>query len=831
MNKLYAYAEKEYPSLLKVGDTTKEFVRDRIYEQVKTSLHGEFDDKYEIVLGEDEIISLQYPNGKEFRDKAVHKVLEASNIYRCVSETGGTEWFECSAEDVIKAVEAVKAGKRTILEANQNYEMRPSQKDAVEKTSTYLTKFHKDYPDLPGKYLWNCKMRFGKTFTSYQLAKKMGWEKVLVITYKPAVKNSWATDLATHVDFKDWQFYTVDDEKDELSIPEGKVVAFYSFQYLLRNEKKDLPVKKVNWDCIILDEYHYGAWRNNAKKMLNSLSKEEKVIVQQCMSEEKEIDDEEGNVDTSKSVSDFINADNFLYLSGTPFRALKTGEFQPEQIFSWTYTDEQQAKDEWVPEEHEGKENPYKDMPEIRLLAYKMGSNVLEIAQNTEKNQFDLSSFFKTKKIGKEYKFENEDKVARWLRSLDGSNLSLEEEEYRSNHPEDYPKLPFEDGNDDLRHTLWFLPDVASCKAMYSLLTKSPRWNAYKVICCAGDVVGVGEKALMPVKSAITQNGKVTRTITLSCGKLTTGVTVKEWNAIFMLRNCSSPETYFQAAFRVQSPWKENHKQICYIYDFAPDRAIRQIVDNSYNQTGDSKKSPVEKITDYTKFLQVLAYEDGALKSLSATDIFNQIAKVYSSTDLLDKWHNPYLIYTDFYKLEEITKQKELLQKFDSIIVSGDKKKDPFSKRADAVINGAGLGKPGTIENPNFEDDEDDENSPEDECDDTSSEEGTVKPESEDKVIKALREKIKYVSDHLRTFMYLTDFREKKLDDIMNTEEKELFEMCTKLSVQDFEKLRDMGIFNSQELDTCIYSFKQFEEDAKSFNYTGKDTLQDRSDK
>ncbi len=425
-------------------------------------------------------------------------------------------------------------------------------------------------------------MRFGKTFTAYQLAKKMGWRKVLVLTFKPAVQNAWEEDLKCHVDFKGWQFISPGGLSYEDADKKKPFVCFGSFQdYLGRNantrgiKTKNEWVHTTNWDCVILDEYHYGAWRENAKDLFEAED-----------SKEIKYGEGEGIQDFDEEIMP-ITTDGYLYLSGTPFRAIASGEFIEEQIFNWTYSDEQRAKQEW-----KGPNNPYAALPRMVLLTYQLPDAIRDIAKQGEFNEFDLNVFFSAAGVGENAKFTYPDEVQKWLDLIRGAFMATSVDSLKLGAQK--PPMPFSDTRllNILSHTFWFLPSVASCYAMRNLLAKKQNrfYHDYRVVVAAGSAAGMGVAALPPVQEAMDDPLK-TKTITLSCMKLITGVTVRPWTGILMLRNSSSPETYFQAAFRVQSPWtvanpdgtSPNQEQIikeeCYVFDFAPDRALRQIAD------------------------------------------------------------------------------------------------------------------------------------------------------------------------------------------------------------------------------------------------------------
>jgi hypothetical protein len=493
-------------------------------------------------------------------------------------------------------------------------------------------------------------MRFGKTFAAYKLAKKMEWRKVLVLTFKPAVQNAWEEDLKQHVDFPGWQFISSRDLPPE-GAPHAKppFVCFGSFQdYLGRNtstggiKTKNEWVHATNWDCVILDEYHYGAWRENAKELFEA---EDKKEIEFGEGEGIEVFDEEIMP---------ITTGGYLYLSGTPFRAIASGEFIEEQIFNWTYSDEQRSKQEW-----KGANNPYAALPRMVMLTYQLPDAIREIAMQGEFDEFDLNVFFSAEGVGEKAKFKYADEVQKWLDLIRGSFMPTSVDNLKLGAQK--PPMPFSDVRllNVLSHTFWFLPSVASCYAMRNLLKKKQNrfYHDYRVIVAAGSAAGIGVAALPPVLEEMDDPLK-TKTITLSCGKLTTGVTVRPWTGIFMLRNASTPETYFQAAFRVQSPWtvrnpdgaSPNQEQIikeeCYVFDFAPDRALRQIADYSC-RLNVNESNPEKKVEEFISFLPVLAYDGSSMKQIDAAGILDMAMSGTTATLLARRWESALLVNVD----------------------------------------------------------------------------------------------------------------------------------------------------------------------------------------
>jgi hypothetical protein len=323
---------KDRAGLLKIGYTDRN-AKTRIKEQLGTA-----GIEYRILLEE----SAMRNDGSSFTDHNVHRYLKAQGV-----KNPDGEWFACSLQQVKAAILAIRNGEENVENRTLTFKMRPEQAEAVEKTIQYFDSFKRENPNKVPHFLWNAKMRFGKTFATYQLAKKKGWKKILVLTFKPAVQSAWEEDLKTHVDFEGWEFYSNERLKNETVDDSKPFVCFGSFQdYLGKNDAGGIKAKNewvhtTNWDCVVFDEYHYGAWRENAKELFEAEDKKE-----QKAAEGEAVDILEKNEDDIEDIMP-ITTEHYLYLSGTPFRAISTGEFIEEQIFNWTYSDEQRAKENW----------------------------------------------------------------------------------------------------------------------------------------------------------------------------------------------------------------------------------------------------------------------------------------------------------------------------------------------------------------------------------------------------------------------------------------------------------------------------------------------------
>lgn len=639
---IYAYrllGVDSHKGYLKVGYTDRT-AKERIDEQLHTSKI-----RYEIVLTE----SAMTNDGSCFTDKNVHKFLERKGFHRLNPLDKTDEWFDCSMEDVKAAILSLRIGSENVENRTQSFDMRPEQFRAVEQTKSYFEQAVKEEPNRIPKFLWNAKMRFGKTFASYQLAKKMNLSRILVLTFKPAVESAWREDLVSHIDFEGWQFISNKDARNNnLNIDQEfsradkskPIVVFGSFQDLLgTNESGGIKTKNefihaTLWDLVIFDEYHFGAWKERAKELFEKEDEENAVE----FDAEKYQKDEASNAINETWLP--ISTKYYLFLSGTPFRAINNGEFIEEQIFNWTYSDEQRAKANW-----KGANNPYLSLPRMVMLTYRMPDQIQDVARQGEFDEFDLNLFFAAEGKGDSARFKYENEVQKWLDLIRGAYLPASIDDLKLGQDK-RPPMPFSDARllGLLSHTLWFLPNVASCFAMANLLKQRQNrfYHDYNVIVCAGTGAGIGLDALYPVQVSM-GNPLKTKTITLTCGKLTTGVTVKPWTGIFMLRNLKSPETYFQAAFRVQSPWEVRNetgdkiimKKECYVFDFALDRALRQISDYSC-RLDINESNPEAKVGEFIKFLPVLAYDGSSMKEVNAQDILD-IALAGTSATLLAK--------------------------------------------------------------------------------------------------------------------------------------------------------------------------------------------------
>jgi len=810
---IYAYLDTnpQYAGLLKVGFTNGD-VRRRVAQQYPTKRPGP--DPYRIVLEE----SAMRPDGTAFTDHDVHRKLLEWDVIR---EEG--EWFRCDAPRVRAAVLALRDGPAngTLREAGLEYDarsdgghrslnfaMRPEQAAAVAKTAAYFNSFARDEPDKTPHFLWNAKMRFGKTFAAYKLAQRMGWRRVLVLTFKPAVQSAWEADLTRHVDFAGWQFLSRDGLSYEDADPKRPFVYFGSFQdHLGKNSAGGIKPKhewlrEFNWDCVIFDEYHYGAWRETARELFEG--EDDKREMAYAVGDGRELLDDEGEEIMP------ITTRAYLYLSGTPFRAIASGEFIEEQIYNWTYSDEQRAKQGW-----DGPEpNPYAPLPRIVMMTYQLPDTIRDVALQGEFNEFDLNTFFTATGQGALARFKYEDEVQKWLDLIRGGHDPATVDNLKLG-PKKRPPMPFSHAPllSVLNHTLWYLPNVAACHAMANLLARrnNTYYHDYKVIVAAGAQAGIGPKALPPVYRAMGHEPLKSKTITLSCGKLTTGVTVRPWTGIFMLRSLNTPESYFQAAFRVQSPWTLPNpdglnpndeailKEECYIFDFAPDRALRQIVEYSA-RLNVSEDNPEKKVAEFISFLPVLAYDGSYMRQVDAADILDIATSGTTATLLARRWESALLVNVDNATLSRLLANDEAMEAL--LNIEGFRS---LNQDIETIIN-----KSNAVKKAKKEANERD----------LTREEKKEMTDDEKKakgLRKQIQEKLIKFATRVPIFMYLTDYREHTLKDIITQLEPELFQKVTGLRVKDFETLVSLGLFNSALMNDAVYKFKRYEDSSLSY--------------
>ncbi|WP_423803840.1 GIY-YIG nuclease family protein [Paremcibacter congregatus] len=804
----YAIADDAHAGMLKVGQTARD-VKRRVAEQLKTAAITNYTIELDVCAERDD--------GGIITDHAVRVALKRKGF-----ANPQLEWMQCSVADVKTVLAELRTGQIFFGTHHEDFPPRDEQARAVQQTYDYYqSRWQEDEKAVP-RFLWNAKMRFGKTFTSYQLAKKLDAKRVLVLTFKPAVEDAWQTDLESHVDFDGWRYQSrkVDGDPRDI-LAEIPLVYFGSFQDLLGRDKagnikpRNEWIHMINWDMVVFDEYHFGAWRDTAKELFEG---EEAAVARKEASLEYAADLDNLNEDLgvlSESEAEFlpITTRAYLYLSGTPFKALATGEFIEEQIFNWTYTDEQRAKAEFATK-HPAKRNPYGALPQMRLLTYQMPDELLAIASAGEFDEFDLNAFFAATGTGDTAEFNHKTDVQKWLDIIRGGYASQAVESLKTGSRPPFPYsdvrlLPY------LQHSFWFLPSVAACHAMANLLAEKQNvfWHDYKVIVSAGAMAGIGLDALPPVRKAV-GSGFDTKTITLSCGKLTTGVTVAQWSSILMLRNLKSPETYFQAAFRVQSPWsiknpngdnpneEEIIKPVCFVFDFAPTRALRQLSEYGIGLSP-GEANPENAVRELVSFLPVLAYDGANMTQVDAGGILDIAMAGTSATLLARKWESALLVNVDNDTLRRVLDNAEAMaavERIEGWRALGDKVIETIINKSDKVKDLKNKAKGGEL---------------------TAKEKKELTDEEKEykSKRKLVQEKLIKFATRIPAFMYLTDFRENTLQDVITKLEPDLFRSVTGLTVADFHLLVRLKVFNTERMNEAVFAFRRYED--ASLRYTG----------
>jgi len=810
---VYTIEDDAHLGQVKVGQTTGD-VKTRVQQQTLTANVQ----NYTIRLDE----PAERHDGSLFTDREVRARLASKGFEIEPNQNGKpSEWVHCTLEDVQTVLSELGTGQKLSGTHHETFLMRPEQVAAVKKTVGYFESIWAEDDKAVPRFLWNAKMRFGKTFASYQLAKRLDAKRVLVVTFKPAVEDAWQKDLDSHADFDGWQYLSTAAGSDPSAAdPARPLVYFGSFQDLLGRDKlgnikaKNEWLHESNWDLVIFDEYHYGAWRDSAKELFEG---EDAAVAKMEIALEygeglEAFDEELDELGNDEVEFLPITTKAYLYLSGTPFKALAAGEFIEEQIFNWTYTDEQRAKQEFAAQNPD-KWNPYAALPEMRLFTYQMPDELIAVASQGEFDEFDLNVFFEATGSGVNAEFSHKDDVQKWLDIVRGAHMPTQVDALKVGARPPFPYsdvrlLPY------LQHSLWFLPKVASCEAMANLL-KEPQnvwWQDYKVLSVAGAGAGIGLDALPPVKEAI-GNGFDSKTIILTVGKLTTGVTVPQWSSILMLRNLKSPETYFQAAFRVQSPWSIKNpngddpkeeavlKPVCFVFDFAPTRALRQIADYGAGLSPEDP-NPEHAVEELVRFLPVLAYDGSHMTQVDAGGILDIALAGTSATLLARKWESAILVNVDNDTLKKIMSSQAAMD----AVMNIEGFRALGSSIFETVVN-----KSEAVKGTKKEKGEDLTPAEKKQLTDEEKEYKSKRKQIQEKLIK--------FATRIPAFMYLTDFRENTLYDVITKLEPELFRAVTGLTVEDFNLLVSLGVFNSTHMNQAVFAFRRYED--ASLSYTG----------
>lgn len=587
-----------------------------------------------------------------FNDKEVHRVLERSGIKKKIFDTvnKANEWFVTDLETVKRAITAVKEGRESLSSAEVSHDktpivFRPEQWEAIEKTKKQFKKGN--------QMLWNAKMRFGKTLLALQVVKDMDFCRTLILTHRPVVDSGWFEDFGKIFYDRPGFAYGSKNNGDshaslEKRAKQGKCryVYFASMQDLRGSElvggnfDKNHEVFATVWDCIIVDEAHEGTQTELGKAVIQELTKAYTKI---------------------------------LRLSGTPFNLLD--DFKEDEIYTWDYVMEQRAKASWDLT-HFGDPNPYAYLPTMNIYTYDLGRLLHEYVD--EDVAFNFREFFRVNEAGI---FIHEKDVKAFL------NL-LSKEDKDSCYPfacEEYCNI--------FRHTLWMLPGVKEARAMSTMLQSHPVFQHFKVVNVAGD----GDKdeeskdALEAVENAIGKDPDTTRTITLSCGRLTTGVSVKAWTGVFMLSGSyhTAASSYMQTIFRVQTPATINGrvKEQCYVFDFAPDRTLKVIAETAKISSKAGKTSGNDRkiMGEFLNFCPIISIEGSKMSQFDVPKMLEQLKRVYVERVVRNGFEDRSLYNDELMKLNDLE-----LQEFDELKrIIGQTKAMPKTNQVD--INNQGL--------------------------------------------------------------------------------------------------------------------------------------------
>lgn len=586
-----------------------------------------------------------------FNDKQVHDVLLRSGIKKEKFGTNADEWFRCDLETAKNAIAAVKKGQSS-LTPNQKSEdrspvaFRPEQLRAIEQTKKVLK--HGD------KMLWNAKMRMGKTLTSLEVVRQMGFRRTIIVTHRPVVDEGWYEDYSKifYAEGDKWLYGSKNRGVNNIQKLEqsGKNYIYFASMQDLRGSKlvggnfdKNEEVFSIDWDLLIIDEAHEGTQTELGKRVFETLDTEHTKV---------------------------------LNLSGTPFNLLESGDFDETNTFTWDYVMEQRAKQEWAVS-HPGDHNPYEELPKLNILTFNLGD--LAVHYQDEDKAFNFTEFFKTDDKGQ---FVYGKDIANFLDIIS------------SNKGETLYPFSSTEYREFFHHTFWIVPGVKEGKALAEMLRTHSVFGSYKVVnVCGNEDEETTGDPLEEVRNAIGDRPEDTYTITLSCGKLTTGVTVREWTAVLYLAGSknTSPASYMQTIFRVQSPGRigGRMKTDCYVFDFAPDRTLKMVAETAKvsAKAGETDQEDRKILGDFLNFCPIIAQEGTEMKPYNVDQMMQQLKRVYVDKVVSTGFEDGHLYSKKLYDLNNV----ELERFADLREIIGQTKANRQSK--DITINAQGYDK------------------------------------------------------------------------------------------------------------------------------------------
>ena len=656
---IFAIQDETHKGLLKIGDTTfsgNPYDKEAIENAAKKRINQytvTANIEYELLYVD--LAITKY--GEYFRDYDVHNVLKRSGVkvHRSNENQRGREWFKIDLNTAKNAIEAVKEGRKALNSEDITEEFtpiifRPEQKKAIEETL-------KSIKSKRPKKLWNAKMRFGKTLTALQVAKEANFKKTIIITHRPVVSDGWFDDFYKIFRGTDWKFGAKNKGEDLLTLlkREKPFVYFASMQDLRGStiaggnfSKNDL-IFKTKWDFVIVDEAHEGNLTERAQLVHKNI---ERTFT--------------------------------LELSGTPFNLMDEYENE-DDIYTWDYVMEQKAKDEWSIN-HFGDSNPYESLPKLSMFTYQLDRQFNNTKYvEVEDKAFNFKEFFRTydeeeSDVNKIGKFIHEEDVRKFLNLIttkdETTNFPFSTEYYRNN----------------LKNTLWLVPGVPEARALSELMKSHPIFSNFEIVNVAGDgdYEDENEDALQRVKNAIGSNPNESYTITITCGKLTTGVSIPAWTGVMMLSNTSSASTYLQTAFRVQTPANIGGKMKtnCYVFDFAPDRTLKMVAQAArLNIKAGRLNSQAQKIVmgEFLNYCSIISLDDSKMKEINVEILLRQLKKA-SAERVANNGFDDIRLYNDeLLRLDEVD-----IDDFNNLkAIIGESKQE--RKPLDVTINNQGF--------------------------------------------------------------------------------------------------------------------------------------------
>lgn len=572
---------------------------------------------------------------KAFGDHDVHKVLERSGIKRHYFDTEhkANEWFKTDLETVKKAIQATKECRDSLNAAEISVGrspiiFRPEQREAIKKT---IKQFK-----TGDRMLWNAKMRFGKTLSALQVAKECGFKRVLILTHRPVVKDGWYEDFQKIFYDTDYAYGSRTHGERIESLVGGKrpFVYFASMQDLRGSEvvggkfDKNEDLFLAEWDLVVIDEAHEG-----------TLTKLGQAVIE--------------------TIQELSDNPKILRLSGTPFNLLD--QFKEDEIYTWDYVMEQREKADWY-KNHFGDSNPYASLPELQIFTYNL-DKLIPGYMDLEDSAFNFREFFRTwtGDVKKDFKpMPDGTAVGEFVHKKDVTaflNLLCKDDE-KSNYP-----FSTEEYRDYFRHSLWMVPGVREAKALSALLKTHPVFGSgvFSIV----NVAGEGDEeintkdALNAVRSAFGDNPAETYSITISCGRLTTGVTVPEWTAVFMLAGSfsTSASGYLQTIFRVQTPANINGKvkERCCVFDFAPDRTLKMIAEAGKlsTKTGSTSNDRIV-MGEFLNFCPVISVDGSNMQPYNVDRLLQQLKKAYTDRVVRNGFDDKHIYNDNLLKLDDI---------------------------------------------------------------------------------------------------------------------------------------------------------------------------------